>query len=96
MTTRRIISGSRLISLLMAHVWFNFNRIFNGFEFILSIRNVFRYCYSLYNPEKLKIFKNGKMLIKIINYHNDSEKPRKLSRSRMTKQTAPLNSYHEI
>ena len=56
----------------------------------------FKYCYSLYNPRKLEIFKNSKMLIKIINCHKDSGKFRKFSRSRITKRTAPLNSYREI
>ena len=42
---------------------------------------------------KLENFKNGKM---IINYHNGSGKPRKLSRPQMTKRTAPLNSSREI
>ena len=38
------------------------------------------------NPEKLEIFKNGKMIIIIIiNCYNGSGKLRKLSRSRMTK-----------
>ena len=36
MTIGRIISGSRSASFLMAQVWFNFNRVFNGFEFIFS------------------------------------------------------------
>ena len=36
MTTGRIILGSRPVSLLMAQVWFNFNWVFNGFEFIFS------------------------------------------------------------
>ena len=36
------------------------------------------------------------MLIKIINYHKGSGKPRKFSRFRMTKRTAPLNSSREI
>ena len=34
MTTRQIISGSRPVSLLMAKVRFNFNQVFNGYEFI--------------------------------------------------------------
>ena len=34
MTTKRIISGSRPVSLLMAKVRFNFNQVFNGYEFI--------------------------------------------------------------
>ena len=36
------------------------------------------------------------MIIIIINYHNGSRKPRKFSRSRMKKWTAPLNSSREI
>ena len=47
---RWIILGSRLTSLLMGHVWFNYNKVFSGFEFIfLNLRRVrggFRYCYS--------------------------------------------------
>ena len=39
---------------------------------------------------------NFKRIIIIINYQNGSGKPRKFSRSRMTKRTAPLNSSHEI
>ena len=40
-------------------------------------------------PEKNSIFlKNGKIVISVEN--------QKFSRSRMTKQTAPLNSSHEI
>ena len=50
MTMRRILSGSRPISFLMGRVWFNCNRFFNGFGFILSnpmrVRGGFRYCYS--------------------------------------------------
>ena len=34
MITRQIISGSRPVSLLMAKVRFNFNQVFNGYEFI--------------------------------------------------------------
>ena len=34
MTTRQIISGSCPVSLLMAKVRFNFNQVFNGYEFI--------------------------------------------------------------
>ena len=49
-------------------------------------------------PEKkiLEIFKNCKRLIIIINFHNGSGKPRKFSRSRMTKRAVPLNSSREI
>ena len=39
---------------------------------------------------------NFKRIIIIINYQNCSGKLRKLSRSRMTKQTAPLNLSREI
>ena len=55
----------------------------------------------LENPRKLEIFKNGKMIIIILIIiikicHNGSENPRKFSRSRITKQTAPLNSSLKI
>ena len=50
MITRRIISGSHPTSLLMERVWFNCNRVFSRFEFILSnliqVQNGFRFCYS--------------------------------------------------
>ena len=39
---------------------------------------------------------NFKRIIIIINYQNGSGKPRKFSRSRMTKRTVPLNSFREI
>ena len=39
---------------------------------------------------------NFKRIIIIINYHNCSGKPRKFSKSRMTKRTTPLNSSLEI
>ena len=88
MTIGQIISGFRPVSLLMTQVWFNFNQVFNGYRFMFS------------NSKRIQVLllyvKNGKMLIKIINYHKGSEKPKKLSRSRMTKQTAPLNSSREI
>ena len=48
------------------------------------------------NPKKLEIFKNDKMIIIIINFHNGSRKPRKFSRSRMMKRTVSLNSSREI
>ena len=44
---------------------------------------------------KVQIMEFQKIII-IINCHNDSGKPRKFSRSRMTKRTAPLNSSCEI
>ena len=42
------------------------------------------------------MFKNGKMIIIIINFYNSSGKPRKFSRSRMTKRIVLLNSSREI
>ena len=96
MTTGRIILGSRLASLLID----TFNLILIGFltglGLFSQIQDGFRYCYSLENPKKLEIFKNGKMLIKIQNYHKGSGKPRKFSRSHMTKRTTSLNSSREI
>ena len=44
---------------------------------------------------KVQIMEFERIII-IINYHNGSGKPRKFSRSRMTKRTAPLNSSCEI
>ena len=71
-----------------------------GFLMCLSlfsqIREGFKYCYSLSNPRKLEIFKNGKMLIKIINCHKGSEKLINFSRFWMIKWTTPLNSFREI
>ena len=41
MTKERIILGSRPASFLMAQVWFNFNQVFNGYEFIfLNLKRV--------------------------------------------------------
>ena len=48
------------------------------------------------NKNLLEIFKNFKMIIIIINCQNCSGKPRKFSRSQMTKRTVPLNSFREI
>ena len=49
----RIISGFRPTPLLMRLVWFNCNRVFNGFGFIFSnprrIRGGFRYYLSCPN-----------------------------------------------
>ena len=54
MTTGRIISSSHPASLLMAQVWINFNRVFNGFEFIFS------------NPKRVHVLllpvKSGKII----------------------------------
>ena len=50
MTTGQIISGSHPYSLLMRRVWFNYNQVFNMFDFIFSNPrqdwDEFRYCYS--------------------------------------------------
>ena len=43
-----------------------------------------------------KIGINTKVKGKLVNFQNGSGKPRKFSRSRMTKRTAPLNSSREI
>ena len=96
MTTGRIILGSRLASLLMTQVWFNFNRGFNGFEFIFSNPRQVQILLLSIKPKKIRNFQNDKMLIKIINCHKGSGKLRKFSKSRMTKWTASLNSFREI
>ena len=49
-----------------------------------------------FKVRKLEIFKIGKMLIKIINCHKGSDKPKKFFRSQMTKRTASLNSSRKI
>ena len=54
---------------------------------LLQLRKVEGWKYKLWN---------FKMIIIIINYKNGSGKPRKFSRSRMTKRTTPLNSSREI
>ena len=45
-----VILGSRLVPSLMARMWFNCNRVFNGFGFIFSnsrrVQGGFGYCYS--------------------------------------------------
>ena len=47
----------------------------------------------MYNSGKLEIFrKNGKIIIMIINCNNGLGKPRKFSKSRIMKRTAPLDS----
>ena len=56
MVTRRIILGFRLASLLMVHVLFNFNRIFNGFGFIFSNPRRFQVLLLSVKPEKIRNF----------------------------------------
>ena len=51
-------------------------RFLTGLGLFSQIRDGFRYCYSLQNPRKLEILKNGKMLKKILNCHKGSGKPR--------------------
>ena len=96
MATRRIILGSRLISLLMAQVYFNFNRVFNGFGFIFSNPRRVQVLLLSVKPEKIRNFQKWQNVIKKINCHKGSGKPRKFSRSWMMKRTAPLNSSLEI
>ena len=76
--------------------------VFNGFGFIFSNPRLVQILLLSVKPEKirnfqkLQIFKNYKMLIKIINCYKGSGKLRKFSIFRMTKRTAPLNSFREI
>ena len=60
---------------------------------------------TTWEHEKIRNFKKWKMIITIIiiiiiiiiiNCHNGSRKPRKFSKSRMTKRIAPLDSSREI
>ena len=74
MTTGQIISGFRPASLLMTQVWFNFNRVFNGFEFIFSNPKRVQVLLLPVKPEKIRNFQKWKMLIKIINCHKGSGK----------------------
>ena len=69
MTTERIISSSRPASLLMAHVWFNFNWVFNGFGFIFSNPKRVQVLLLPVKPGKIRNFqkwqnvnKNNKLL----------------------------------
>ena len=74
MTTGRVILGSRLVPLLMRHVWFNCNHVFYGFGFIFlnsrRIRDRFGYCYSHPNYI-LKIFYYYFILYFNINNNNN-------------------------
>ena len=93
---RHIILSSRLVSFLMTQIYFYFNLIFNWFWFIFSNSRQVQVLLLSVKPEKIKIFKNDKILIKIINCHTGSGKSIKFSRSRIMKRTAPLNSSLEI
>ena len=68
--------------------------VFNG-EIINFSKNCGTFAIKESGGGKYKLW-NFKRIIIIINCHNGSGKPRKFSRSRMTKQTAPLNSSREI
>ena len=96
MTTGRIILGSRPASFLMTRVQFNFNRVFNRFGFIFSNPIRVQVLLLSVKPEKIRNFQNWQNVNKIINCNKGSEKPRKFSRSQMTKRIAPLNSSREI
>ena len=68
--------------------------VFKG-EIIKFSKNYGTFAIKESGGVKVQIMEFQKIII-IINYHNGSGKPRKFSRSRMTKRTAPLNSSHEI
>ena len=56
MTTGRIISDTHPSLLLMVQIWFNFNRIFNGFEFIFSNPKRVQVLLFLVKPGKIRNF----------------------------------------
>ena len=56
MTTGRIISDTHPSLLLMVQIWFNFNRIFNGFEFIFSNPKRVQVLLLLVKPGKIRNF----------------------------------------
>ena len=56
MTMRQIISGFRPASLLMTQVWFNFNWVFNEFEFIFSNPKRVQVLLLPVKPGKIKNF----------------------------------------
>ena len=56
MANGQIISGSRPTSLLIEHVWFNFNRIFNGFGFIFSNSKRVQVLLFPVKPRKIRNF----------------------------------------
>ena len=64
--------------------------VFKG-EIIKFSKNYGTFAIKESEGVKIQLW-NFKRIIIIINYHKGSGKPRKLSRSRMTKRTAPLNS----
>ena len=71
MATRRIISGSRPVLLLMRRVWFNCNRVFSRFEFIFSnsrrIQDGFRTGSGIVTPAQPGLyFKNNFFLFYFI------------------------------
>ena len=56
MTTRQIILGSRPASFLMVRIQFNFNRVFNRFEFIFSNPIRVQVLLLSVKPEKIRNF----------------------------------------
>ena len=65
----------------------------------LSILHRELMCYGkIVKPRKIRnsFWKNGKIIIIIINYHNGSRKLGKFSRSHITKRTSPLDLSREI
>ena len=68
--------------------------VFKG-EIIKFSKNCGTFAIKESGGVKVQIMEFQKIII-IINYQNGSWKPRKFSRSRMTKRTAPLNSSREI
>ena len=68
--------------------------VFKG-EIIKFSKNCDTFAIKESGGVKVQFMEFQKIII-IINYHNGSGKPRKLSKSRMMKRTAPLNSFREI
>ena len=60
MATGRIIAGFRPASLLMAQVWFNFNRVLYGFEFIFSNPKRVQVLLLPVKPRKIRNFQKWK------------------------------------
>ena len=68
--------------------------VFKG-EIIKFLKNYDIFVIKENRGVKVQIMKFQKIII-IINYQNDTGKPKKLSRSRMMKRTTPLNLSREI
>ena len=72
-----------------------FKVVFNG-EIVKFSKNCGTFAIKESGGVKVQIMEFHKIIIIIINCQNGSGKPRKFSRSRMTKRTASLNSSCEI